>query len=372
MSKKKTADQPPKKSAESRAKKGTSGTKRPPKRATPAAPAPAPAADAPPLLRRKCGALVVHNRLLEDHPEFRQKLVDIERRVAQRMASGAARRIGGPFVIQVVVHVVWRLPVENISDAQIKSQIDVLNQDYRGLNPDRSKTPAVWSGLASDAGIEFELATTDPDGNPTDGITRTKTTAASFGDDDAVKSSATGGADAWPSTNYLNLWVCNLGNSLLGYAQFPGGPEKTDGVVILYRAFGTTGAATIPFNLGRTTTHEVGHWLNLHHIWGDTQHCEGTDFVDDTPNQQQPNFGKPAFPHVSCNNGPNGDMFMNFMDYVDDDSMFMFTTQQVARMNATLDGPRNSVAQPKTTGATVVSIPPPPLPDPTPEAATPS
>ncbi len=114
-------------------------------------------------------------------------------------------------------------------------------------------------------------------------------------------------------------------------------------MVINYKAFGTSGTAVATFNLGRTATHEIGHWLNLRHIWGDTEDCSGTDFVNDTPNAVGPNFGKPQFPHISCSNGPNGDMFMNYMDYVDDDSMFMFTTQQVARMRATLDGPRRSM-----------------------------
>jgi hypothetical protein len=140
---------------------------------------------------------------------------------------------------------------------------------------------------------------------------------------------------------------------LLGYAQFPGGPPATDGVVILNTAFGTKGTAAPPFNKGRTATHEIGHWLNLHHIWGDTQDCSGTDYVADTPNAQLPNYSKPTFPHISCNNGPDGDMFMNYMDYVDDDSMFMFTTGQVARMVATLTGPRMSVVS----GAMVPAMP---------------
>jgi hypothetical protein len=134
-----------------------------------------------------------------------------------------------------------------------------------------------------------------------------------------------------------------LGGGLLGYAQFPGGPKSTDGVVINYRAFGTMGTAQSPFNKGRTATHEVGHYLNLRHIWGDTEDCTGSDFAADTPNCAGPNFEKPTFPKVSCNNGPSGDMFMNYMDYVDDSAMFMFTPQQVARMRTTLDGPRSSL-----------------------------
>jgi hypothetical protein len=138
----------------------------------------------------------------------------------------------------------------------------------------------------------------------------------------------------------MNLWVCALSGGLLGYAQFPGGPVATDGVVINYRAFGTTGTAKAPFNKGRTATHEVGHYLNLRHIWGDTPDCSGSDMVADTPNCAGPNYGAPRFPVVTCNNGPNGDMFMNYMDYVDDTVMVMFTTQQVLRMRTALETAR--------------------------------
>ena len=141
-------------------------------------------------------------------------------------------------------------------------------------------------------------------------------------------------------TKYLNMWVCALSGGLLGYAQFPGGPSATDGVVINTLAFGTSGTAEAPFDLGRTATHEVGHYFNLRHIWGDTEDCSGTDFVADTPNAAGPNYGTPAFPTVSCGNGPNGDMFMNYMDYVDDAAMFLFTAQQVVRMRTALDAAR--------------------------------
>jgi hypothetical protein len=208
-----------------------------------------------------------------------------------------------------------------------------------------SNVPEAWKGLVVDAKIEFALATRDPGGKPTDGVTRTKTERAQFGTGDDVKTKAGGGAAPWPSGRYLNIWVCNLGGGLLGYAQFPGGPARTDGVVILHSAFGTGGTAQAPFDRGRTTTHEVGHWLNLRHIWGDTLDCSGGDRCPDTPNAEGPNYGSPAFPSVSCNNGPNGDMFMNYMDYVDDAAMFMFTAGQVTRMNATLAGPRKKLAK---------------------------
>jgi hypothetical protein len=299
----------------------------------------------PPVpLRRRCGTMQVHYRLLEVDPNFRLRQADLERRVSSRLAAGAPLR-EGLITIPVVVHVVHRTAQERISTAQVKSQITVLNKDYRAVNADTSKVPSVWHGLVADARVQFALATKDPAGKKTTGIVYSTTTLASFGDDDGVKSKATGGADPWPSDRYLNLWVCSLGGGLLGYAQFPGGPPKTDGVVILNRAFGTSGSAATPFNLGRTATHEVGHWLNLRHIWGDTEDCTGSDFVADTPNAQHPNYGKPRFPHVSCQNGPNGDMFMNYMDYVDDDAMFMFTSQQVTRMQTTLDGPRSSIGK---------------------------
>jgi hypothetical protein len=150
-----------------------------------------------------------------------------------------------------------------------------------------------------------------------------------------VKSSSTGGSNAWDRNKYLNIWVCDISGGILGYAQFPGGSASTDGVVVDYQYFGTIGTATAPFNKGRTATHEVGHWLNLYHIWGDDgTGCTGSDLVSDTPNQADQNYGCPAFPQVSCSNGPNGDMFMNYMDYTDDACMFMFSTGQATRMQA--------------------------------------
>jgi hypothetical protein len=156
-----------------------------------------------------------------------------------------------------------------------------------------------------------------------------------------MKHNSSGGHDNWDPTRYLNIWVCNLGDGLLGYATFPADLQSdptNDGVVILYKAFGNIGVLHPDYNLGRTATHEVGHWLNLRHIWGDAN-C-GDDFVDDTPTQQTSNVGCPTFPHVTCSNGPNGDMFMNYMDYVNDACMGMFTQGQKNRLTATLNGSR--------------------------------
>ncbi|QJE03190.1 zinc metalloprotease [Massilia forsythiae] len=293
----------------------------------------------------------VHRRLLSTDPGYAQRRAAIENQAALFASVDAEAQRSGITRIPVVVHVVWNTPVQNISDAQIRSQIDVLNRDFRRANPDVASTPAPFLPLAADSRVEFYLADSAPNGTPSSGIERRQATVASFSDNDAVKAAASGGMDAWPAARYLNIWVCQLGGGLLGYAQFPGGPAQTDGVVILCSAFGTVGSAAAPFNLGRTATHEIGHWLNLNHIWGDDgSGCSGTDNVADTPNQGGANTGVPGFPHVSCSNGPNGDMFMNYMDYVDDRAMVMFTAGQATRMQACLDGPRSQIG----TGASLV------------------
>jgi Pregnancy-associated plasma protein-A len=336
-------------------KKSATGRRR---RVAPPAPPKSPKSPTPPAGEtprvRTCGTMIVHERLLRTDPAYMSARIASENHAfgfAHNMLSGART---GVTVIPVVVHVVFNTAAQNISDAQIHSQITILNQDYRKTNSDVSKTPSVFAPLAGDARVEFQLASTDPNGQPTTGITRTSTSSTSFSDDDKVKKAATGGADAWPAANYLNVWVCQLGGGLLGYAQFPGGPAATDGVVILHSGFGNTGTAAAPFNLGRSATHEIGHWLNLRHIWGDDGGgCSGDDFVADTPNCADHNFGKPAFPHITCSNGPNGDLFMNYMDYTDDDSMFMFTNGQIVRMQACLDGDRSTIGHTKS-GPTLI------------------
>ena len=256
--------------------------------------------------------------------------------------------------IPVVVHVLYHTDAENLATEQIESQIAALNRDYRMQNADRSQIPMPFKPFAVDTLIEFALAVRDPLGNPTTGVTRTRTSKAVFpyrADDplateklDEMVKFDESGIRAWPRDSYLNMWTCSIEGGLLGYAQFPGGRAATDGVVILNTAFGSGGIARAPFNLGRTATHEVGHWLNLLHIWGDDGGgCSRSDNVDDTPNQAGSNDSSvriSSFPHISCNNGPHGDMFMNYMDYVDDDTMMMFTSGQLRRMNATLAGPR--------------------------------
>ncbi len=283
--------------------------------------------------QRNCGTMDYLDQQLQSDPALQQRMNEIEEHT-NNFVLEEDNRVGASVTIPVVFHVLYNNSTQNISDARVLAQLDVLNKDFRKLNSDIVNVPASFAGLAADASIEFCLATVDPNGNATSGIVRKSTTVTSFSSNNAMKYSAQGGNDAWNSSKYLNIWICNLGGGLLGYAQFPGGATATDGVVVL---FGTVGSSTVPgtstpYHLGRTLTHEVGHWLNLRHIWGDAN-C-GSDLVTDTPTQQTSNYGCPTFPKVTCSNGPNGDMFMNYMDYVDDACMHMLTTGQKARAQA--------------------------------------
>jgi len=300
--------------------------------------------------RRICGTMPHHFELAATDEAYRTRRRLIESYT--RTARPAPRT--QVITIPVVAHIIYRDDDQNISDLQVSSQIDVLNEDFRYRNGDRGGIPEPFQHAAGDALIEFVLARRDPQGQPSTGITRTRTEVARFAYDgsndattrlDTLIKLAPSGVPAWPRDDYLNLWVCPLDDGLLGYAQFPGGAAATDGVVIRTTAFGKVGNVMDHYNLGRTCVHEVGHWLNLLHIWGDDGHgCQRSDSIADTPNQGGPNEGAPSWPKLSCNNAPNGDMFMNYMDYVDDAAMFMFTRGQIERMNATLAGPRASLA----------------------------
>ena len=299
--------------------------------------------------RRTCGTSEYHSRLLETDPRYRERYIRnqafINAYLRRNLDAGLRT---GVVTIPVVVHVVWNTAAQNISDAQIQSQIDVLNQDYRKLNLDISSVPSVFAPLEADVRLQFQLAARDPNCGATTGITRTQTSVTAFDifGTDAMKSAAGGGIAPWPADRYLNIWVCNSQSGQLGRGTFPGTAANVDGVVIVTDAFGTIGTLFTGFNRGRTATHEIGHYLDLHHPWGDLSSnpsCNQSDYVDDTPVTSGPNTGTPAFPHVTCSNGPNGDMFMNYMDYVDDDSMFFFTAGQVARMRATLSSERSGL-----------------------------
>lgn len=295
--------------------------------------------------QRNCGTMEAYSSALLMNPELASNRESIEVQIRHWIAtqSNSSRSVN---TIPVVVHVIYNTSEQNISDAQVQSQIDVLNEDYARLNADASQTPAMFNNIVANCEIQFCLAKTDPSNQATSGITRTQTTASSFPIGNSMKYAATGGVNAWPSGKYLNIWVCNMANQVIGFATLPGTTiPAEDGVVIMYKHFGRTGNVQTPYHKGRTATHEVGHWLNLIHIWGDDENssntCLGTDQVDDTPNQGSFHFGCPSSPFISCSN--TGDMFMNFMDYTDDACMNAFTVGQKNRMIATLNSFRNSI-----------------------------
>ncbi len=281
-------------------------------------------------VRRRCSTMDVLTEQLASNPGMARRMAAIEEHTRQFEANPTARRTTAALTIPVVVHVLYNTTAQNVSDAQVQAQIDVLNQDFAKTNADASLIPAAFAASAASANIQFTLAKRTPTGTATTGIIHKQTKVSSWSSNDAVKNSKRGGDDAWDASKYLNLWVCNLGQGLLGYAQFPGGSPATDGVVVLYSSL--PGGTAKPYDKGRTATHEVGHWLNLRHIWGDAS-C-GNDYVSDTPTQQTSNYGCPSFPHVTCSNGTSGDMFMNYMDYTDDACMYMFSNGQASRMNA--------------------------------------
>jgi hypothetical protein len=246
-------------------------------------------------------------------------------------------------IIPVVVHVLYYNSFENISEEHIKSQIDAINADFSRSNTDFSKVPSVFAKFSGNANIRFELAKTDPKGRVTNGIERKKSSRMMWSDDDKIKSSAFGGAETWDAKSYLNVWICNTVPGLTGYATLPGSDLSKDGVVVRYDAFGTLGKVSVPFHKGRTLTHEVGHWLGLQHLWGNKQ-C-GDDGIEDTPKQRSGNSGDPVFPKLTtCNGTPDGEMFMNFMDFTNDASMGLFTEGQknVMRAQFGANGKRNS------------------------------
>lgn len=274
---------------------------------------------------RKCASQDVLDKNLENDPTLRAKMEEIEAftaRLGSNFDISNAKLVNGKIQIPVVVNVLYRTTAENISDAQIQSQIDVLNKDFNATNSEYASVPAAFSGVKTNVGISFVL----------DQVIRKSTTKTSWGTADAMKKVASGGIAATTPTTKMNLWICTIGGGILGYAQFPGGASATDGVVCDSKYVGTTGTATYPYNLGRTATHEVGHWLNLRHIWGDAS-C-GSDLVADTPTHNTSNYGAPAYPHYSTCTGTPIEMTMNYMDYTDDRAMSMFTAGQKTRMMA--------------------------------------
>ena len=284
--------------------------------------------DAKVASQRLCASQEVLEAQLKANPMLAIRMNEIE--TFTDNAIRTHKLVNGKIQIPVVVNVLYRTTAENISNAQIQTQIDVLNKDFNALNSDYGSVPALFAGVKANVGISFVL----------DQVIRKSTTKTSWGTNDAVKKVAQGGLAPTSPTTKLNLWACTIGGGILGYAQFPGGASATDGVVIDAKYFGLSGSAAAPYNLGRTATHEVGHWMNLRHIWGDAT-C-GSDLVADTPTHNDANYGVPTYPHLSTCSGTPVEMTMNYMDYVDDNAMYMFSAGQKSRMAAIFlsGGPR--------------------------------
>jgi PKD repeat protein len=306
------------------------------------------------------------------HPELAQKRADYEQSITENMANKmASRQSTATYIIPVVVHVIHQYGSENISDAQIEDQIRILNEDFQRKNPDSVNTPSAFVPIAGRLSIEFRLARLDPTNQCTNGIVRVASNltngTSSFSNRDDVKA-----LSYWNANKYLNIWIVktitpSVPNTIvLGYAQFPGlGSLSTEGLVLRSDATGSIGSVSPSSAKGRTATHEIGHCLGLRHIWGDDNGaCTGSDLVGDTPNQANENTGCPSFPQVSCNNGPNGDLYSNYMDYVQDVCMNIFTAGQVLRMTSSLvsaAGGRNNLWQASNLISTGTNVPNSPI-----------
>ncbi len=291
----------------------------------------------------RCQTTLYTEQILSGNPELRAKFEKQQAEFNSQVANSSLHT-ESVITIPVVFHILYNTPEQNVPDERIMEQLDVLNNDYNRFNQDAQSTPSAFQGVAAGTSIQFCLAKRDPNNNPTSGIERKYTSTTSYNIGDDMKKVSLGGLKGWSKNKYLNIWVCNLNNNLLGYASMPGIANDTlDGVVVSFSTIGGPDAVgTNPtYNLGRTLTHEIGHWLNLIHVWGDDGNdCTGTDNVNDTPNQAGPHYGTPGFPYISCNNGPDGDMFMNFLDYTDDLVMNIFTAGQSQRMNTALSSLR--------------------------------
>ncbi len=309
-------------------------------------------------VKDKCYTNIIREERIKNNPSLKNEIEKKENFLQNYLKTHKLEK-RSEIIIPVVVHVLYFKPEENISDEQIQSQITVLNEDFGLYNKDKLTDKHAFYKYCGNSGIQFKLANVDTNGNSTKGITRTKVSKEFWKEAELedVKFEKYGGVKNWDPKSYLNIWVINIDDSsnILGFASFPTDltsyPDY-DGLVIRHQAFGTTGTAgSDPFpetNLGRTATHEIGHWLNLFHIWGDTL-C-GDDMVADTEPADSANQNCPKFPHNaknSCGSSENGEMYMNYMDYTSDACMNMFTIGQTERMKASISTYRKFILNSK-------------------------
>ena len=281
-----------------------------------------------PVGSNRCGSYEAIKQQMATDPAYAKKVEELLKNKGNYSRSNKKGPPSqGSITIPVVVHVLYNTSDENISDAQVQSQIDVLNEDFTATNDDYNNYDAGYGSVKGDMDINFCLVQ----------VIHKQTKHKSFGLNDNMKYTKRGGSDAVDPLHNLNIWVCDLGSSLLGWAYYPGiAPEKF-GVVCHTKAFGRGDQYNLftDFNLGRTTTHEIGHCFGLLHIWGDRT-C-GSDQVDDTPLHNTANVGCPEEGHLSTCTGTPLEMWMNYMDYTDDACMYIFSDGQVSRANFFID-----------------------------------
>lgn len=319
--------------------------------------------------QEKCGLDITTRELISKNPELANLLDEHSKEAKLRAETyemqmvNSANKTTAQVAVPVVFHIVLnQSQIDAMGGLQtiylrVKSQMDVINNDYNARNSDSFAIPAGFKPLYGNPGISFGLAHTKPDGTGTDGIEVKIVPESTVGFDahaNTPKKTAYGGLDPWDNTKYLNIWVINLttsgsGGEILGYAYSPDyaknfvGDASQMGVVIDFGTLGVMPVSTVNYwhpsaTRGRTLTHELGHFFNLWHTWGNSAvgsgSCGDDDDVDDTPKQFDATQNCQQFPYVDqCTPGGNGVMYMNYMDYSGDDCTRMFSKQQAARMH---------------------------------------
>jgi len=275
--------------------------------------------------------------------QYENELLRIQKLAAERASNPGAREMATPVYIPVVFHIVLPDPTA-VTDKMIDDQLNVLNTDFAGLNADSVNIPAAFKPLFGKSKIQFVLAKRTPGNLPTTGIERITTTQPSFSTNNNVKHVSTGGANAWNSTKYLNIWVCKLSGGVLGYSTFPRSATADEQGVVIYNVT-LPGGSLAGYNDGRTLTHETGHFFSLYHIWGDDDGaCWGNDGINDTPDQADASAGcHSGVVKDACNSTAAGIMYQNYMDYSSDGCMALFTLLQVSQMETTLNNSRISL-----------------------------
>lgn len=287
----------------------------------------------------------VMQRIWKENPALNKITSSNEQLNTDFKIKGSAKKVTVP----VVFHFLYTPGKDEYLEKEIYAQLDALNRDFNTQQFPKEKNQAFteekFFEKVAKTEIEFCLA----EGKKKEaGIIWKPSSVATWSTNDAMKSSKTSGDDPWDTKECLNVWVCHLTNGVSGYAQMPGGPDATDGIVIDFNFFGFVKYAKAPYTQGKTLTHLVGSYLGLHELWNENQPC-ADDYVHDTPIHNAPNYGNPGYPHISMCSGQVVEMTMNFMDNTDDYAQYMFTLGQKIRMQGVFakDAPREGITKSK-------------------------